>query len=420
MLTEWPISSNQLSLKINSVMHIRTSKKLVATVTGLVISLAGAPGAASAAVFLTMHQFGAVAADGAYPRAPMLQGADGNYYGVTHGGGLYGAGTVFQMTPAGVTTVLHQFDTVNGSGPTGITELASGDLVGATYAGGANSSGVVFRLTKTGYFTVLHTLNGTTEGASVAAPLFVATNGVIYGATSFGTSASGTVCGTVFAIGATNVFSIIHSFADSTNGCSGKGTMLSGNTDAYLYGTAEGGGAYNQGVLYSIVPGTGVFTRLASFGASSTAGKVPKDGLVQGPDHNLYGVTYGGGAMSCSYTTGCGTIFKYTLSSRALTTLFNFSDNNNSNASYGAYPHGPLAIGRDGLLHGVTEGGGYTAGVVYSVGLTGANYAVSHYFIAPTGSNPMAGLIQGSSGLFYGSTSGGSGSSSYGTIFETP
>ena len=401
-------------------MSFRTLKSLAASAIGTVIFLTGVPGVAHAAVFVTMHQFGSVAADGAYPRAPMIQATDGNYYGVTHGGGLYNAGTVFQMTPAGVTTVLHHFDSVDGSGPTGLTELASGDFVGATYNGGANSSGVVFRLTKTGSFTVLHTLNGTTDGASVAAPLFVATNGVIYGATSFGATANGTACGTVFSITATNVFNIVHSFPDSTNGCSGKGTMLSGNTDAYLYGTAEGGGAYSQGVLYSIVPSTGVFTRLVSFGATSTAGKVPKDGLVQGPDHNLYGVTYGGGSLTCSYTSGCGTIFKYTLSSRALTTLFNFSDNNSSNASYGAYPHGPLVIGRDGLLHGVTEGGGYLAGVVYSVSLTGANYTASHYFVAPTGSNPLAGLIQGSSGLFYGSTSGGSGSSTYGTIFETP
>ena len=36
----------------------------------------------------------------------LLQATDGNFYGTSHDGGLYGIGTVFKMTPDGNVTVL--------------------------------------------------------------------------------------------------------------------------------------------------------------------------------------------------------------------------------------------------------------------------------------------------------------------------
>ena len=46
--------------------------------------------------------------DGAYPGGPLVQGLDGNFYGMTNGGGT-GYGTVFRMTHGGAVTIIHAF-----------------------------------------------------------------------------------------------------------------------------------------------------------------------------------------------------------------------------------------------------------------------------------------------------------------------
>src|SRR4051794_29007352 len=55
--------------------------------------------------------------NGAEPNSPLIQGLDGNIYGMTLNGGANcdsGCGTVFRMTPAGVLTTLHSFCGVGG------------------------------------------------------------------------------------------------------------------------------------------------------------------------------------------------------------------------------------------------------------------------------------------------------------------
>ena len=57
----------------------------------------------------TLYLFAASTMDGALPAGSLIQGSDGNFYGTTSGGGQFDGGTVFQITPAGVLTVLHSF-----------------------------------------------------------------------------------------------------------------------------------------------------------------------------------------------------------------------------------------------------------------------------------------------------------------------
>src|ERR1700693_3058422 len=83
---------------------------------------------------------------------PLVQGADGNLYGTTLGGGAYSSGAVFKMTPQGEVTILYSFcaqaNCADGALPYGGPVLGSdGNLYGTTSQGGSNGiSGTVFKI----------------------------------------------------------------------------------------------------------------------------------------------------------------------------------------------------------------------------------------------------------------------------------
>ena len=56
-----------------------------------------------------LYSFGSYTNDGINPLCALVQGNDGNFYGTASGGGTYGDGTVFRITPEGVYTNLYSF-----------------------------------------------------------------------------------------------------------------------------------------------------------------------------------------------------------------------------------------------------------------------------------------------------------------------
>jgi len=85
--------------------------------------------------------------DGQWPRAALVDGKDGYFYGTTTVGGAYGSGTVFRMSPSGVLTTLLYFDGFNGANPASpLVQATDGSFYGTTPNGGANGFGTVFRL----------------------------------------------------------------------------------------------------------------------------------------------------------------------------------------------------------------------------------------------------------------------------------
>jgi uncharacterized repeat protein (TIGR03803 family) len=100
-----------------------------------------------------LHEFnGYSSSDGTGPRAPLIQGRDGNLYGTTYGGGPFNCGTIFRMTRAGAITVLHAFTCRDGFGPAvALLEAADGSfyVTGSSYTADGNSVSTIFKMSPT-------------------------------------------------------------------------------------------------------------------------------------------------------------------------------------------------------------------------------------------------------------------------------
>lgn len=188
--------------------------------------------------------------------------------------------------------------------------------------------------------------NGTDGGYPLAA-LVQAGDGNLYGTTSIG----GSNCdGTVFKISPGGVLTTVHSF-DGQDGFSPAAAVIQA-ADGNLYGTVEQGGARSGGTVFKITL-SGEFSMLYTFcsQASCSDGSDPYASLVEASDGNFYGTTAFGGTPGLCPGAGCGTIFEITADG-TLTTLhdFDFSD--------GANPVAGLVQGMDGNFYGTTGAGG--------------------------------------------------------------
>jgi uncharacterized repeat protein (TIGR03803 family) len=98
---------------------------------------------------------------GAIPAAALIQASDGNLYGTTEEGGVYGGGTVFRITTSGRFTTLYNFGGIYGISPeASLIQASDSNLYGTTYMGGVNGYGTVFRITTAGVFTTLYSFIG--------------------------------------------------------------------------------------------------------------------------------------------------------------------------------------------------------------------------------------------------------------------
>ena len=221
---------------------------------------------------------------GKIPSSELVQGADGNYYGITTNGGsglcsdgfgVEGCGTIFKISQTGVQKVIYNFtvDTntntaVNGIYPIGgLVQGKDGNFYGTASAGGNPNAGG---------------------------------NGCILG------------CGTIFKITPSGILTLLHQFA-GVGGTPAEGAGPTGRlilaSDGKFYGTTYSGGSVrygvgNQGTIFSITS-SGAFTTLHTFDdVDALDGSSPYAGLTQGKDGSFYGTTYFGG------TDGVGTVFR--------------------------------------------------------------------------------------------------------------
>jgi uncharacterized repeat protein (TIGR03803 family) len=228
----------------------------------------------------------------------------------------------------------------------------------------------------------------------------------------------------VFKISSNGALTSLYSFTGSNDGAYPYAGLVQGS-DGYFYGTTQSGGTtnynpdtglYGYGTVFKI-SSNGALTSLYSF-TGGNDGAYPYGGLVQGSDGYFYGTTYRGGAYRDQYGEGYGTVFKISTSG-ALTSLHSFNNTN------GANPIAGLVQGSDGFFYGTTYGGGtnggyltFVLGTVFKISSNGALTSLYSFTGFTDGYWPDAGLVQGSDGNFYGTTPSSAYYRIFGTVFK--
>jgi len=141
-------------------------------------------------------------------------------------------------------------------------------------------------------------------------------------------------------------------------------------------------------------------------------GAAPMAPLVLGHDGNYYGTTFTGGRNSL------GNVFKMTPAG-SVTDLYDFCSQ--AGCTDGVEPEAGLVLGSDGNFYGTTSAGGPTGGGVVFKITSGGSYTVIHNFCSVggclDGGASLAPLVLASDGNFYGTAVAG-GANQIGVIFR--
>jgi uncharacterized repeat protein (TIGR03803 family) len=244
------------------------------------------------------------------PAGLILDQAD-NLYGPL-GLGEYGQGAVSTLVKDQNWTeaLLYSFcskstrkhDCLDGSDPyAGLTWGPNGNLYGTTVQYGVHGYGVVFQLTPqtdgTWKETVLHSFPAfDTDGSKPYEGVVLDKAGNVYGATSQGGSSTG--CGVIFKLApqADGKWkeTILYDFPKLSQGCIAN--TMAFDAKGNLWGTAQSGGASNNGVVFELTPqqsGKWKYQVVHQFNLKD--GSLPGSVVIFDSQGNLYGTTILGG-----------------------------------------------------------------------------------------------------------------------------
>jgi uncharacterized repeat protein (TIGR03803 family) len=134
--------------------------------------------------FFSLHTFGGD--EGRYPYDSLIEATDGNFYATTYGSSPWpGFGTVFRIDSSGSLTTVHTFEVPEAYGPQGgLVQTSDGYLYGSTVAGGIDNGlsgyGTLFKMTFAGDTTLIHLFNGF-DGVAPTTTMIRTNDGSLWG-----------------------------------------------------------------------------------------------------------------------------------------------------------------------------------------------------------------------------------------------
>jgi len=384
----------------------------------VLFALAGSRQTYAQSTFKLLHTF--TGPDGSNPSGDLVRDSAGNLYGVTSVGGvnctnqnIQGCGTLFQITPSGVFSVLYMFTGgTDGANPIGgLTLSSNGDLFGTTYGGTCLPSqpgtcGSIFKFSQASGFALLHDLDPVTEGWRPAGPLTLDSHGNIYGTTSL-YGYPHFKSGAVFKLTPGGSLTVLHVFSAPTDGISPGGRLLL-DSAGNLRGTTQLGGT---GCVHQ--SGCGTIFKIDAAGNESIfedfvyqTGWSVGPSLVQDSAGNFFGTTFGWKAC-------CGTVYKVN-SAGVKTVLHTFTQRKIEGAH-------PLGVVRDaaGNLYGTNQSGGPNfIGTVFKISTAGKETILHNFAGGADGSIPRGSVILDPQGNLYGTSFPLNENLPGGTVFE--
>jgi len=171
------------------------------------------------------------------PETPLIQATNGNLYGTTRGGGLYAAGTVFELSLMGAFRKIYDLKELDqGLYPNGLLQASDGNLWGSD--NDLRQTGSIYALTTGGTLAASSNFDCTqTESGAPIGPLIQATDGKLYGVGAAGGCTNPINGGAIFSIDARLPNPVRPVVSAVTNGASfASGTIVPGEI-ATIFGS---------------------------------------------------------------------------------------------------------------------------------------------------------------------------------------
>ncbi len=254
--------------------------------------------------------------DGASPQGELTFDSAGNLYGTAQSGGASGAGVVYKLTPSGggwTQSVIYTPQN-NGDGAIprdGVALDSAGNLYGVFQGGGLYGFGAVYELSPSGSgWTEQNLYNFGPQGAQDPwGGIILDGAGNLYGSTTTSADGGGYAFELTPAGGSWN-YTLLPNL-----GFYGPEDKLFMDAAGNLFGTSFQGGGAIAGSVFELTPSNGswTYTSLHDFCLSRPCsdGQNPISNIVFDRTGNLYGTTLqGGSGPACS--GGCGVAFEIT------------------------------------------------------------------------------------------------------------
>jgi hypothetical protein len=335
--------------------------------------------------------------------------------GTTSSGGVANDGTLYEdsvTTFGSGYTVLDAFNGADGADPTGSLVVdGQGNVFGSTAAGGVFGDGSIYEAPVSGNsIATLASFNGAGGVGSGPSGLVMDSHGNLFGVANVGTAAAPEVSIFELASGSHTITTLV-TLSGKFNG---NGLIIDGSDN--LYGAlSEGaltGGKFAPGIVFELGSGDSTVSTLATFNASGTGTPdQPYLDLVRDDNGDLFGATFAGGPGAGNRST----IFEIVKSSGTVTTLAVLPGAGTSGFTKAG---GGLALEGNGnsfTLFGTATGGGAANGIVYEL-LPGAGAVTTlATFSGANGTGPGELIVDPLGDLFGAAVTGGT--SNQGTLW---